>query len=461
MQPPGKHENRGNGAFVDTDQHDDESRLRRLQVALEDTKHERDTCQKESNQLFDAMFRQNTAPKLLIEADSGRIVDANDSALTFYGYSLQEIKRLNIGDINTLDEEVLRRKRQSVQRGERGFFCFQHRLACGEVRDVEVYTSPIMRDGCQLLHSIIHDVSQRTNAEAQLAAHDAEYQLMAAAFHTGQGVMIVNRQQIIERVNDAFTTITGYPQQAVVGEPAQLLQSDQHDATFYQRIQFTLSVSGYWEGEYWYRHQNGETLPLWQSISTLNNSQDEIEHYIYVFHDIRKQKMLEEELKHLAEHDRLTGICNRTRLSRLQEQAITDLERYDTPFSLIMLDIDRFKHINDAHGHDTGDNVLKALSDVITRQLRNSDKVGRWGGDEFMLLTGHTQLEGAVALAERIRASVEATAFDVIGNLTVSLGVAQFQRGMTRAESLKAVDEALYRAKRRGRNRVESFSGGA
>ena len=78
-----------------------------------------------------------------------------------------------------------------------------------------------------------------------------------------------------------------------------------------------------------------------------------------------------------------------------------------------------------------------------------------------MLLTGHTQLEGAVALAERIRASVEATAFDVIGNLTVSLGVAQFQRGMTRAESLKAVDEALYRAKRRGRNRVESFSGGA
>ncbi|MGB8713905.1 MAG: diguanylate cyclase [Onishia taeanensis] len=422
---------------------------------------ERDQWKRESNQLFDAMFRQNTAPKLLIEADSGQIIDANESALSFYGYSRSAIERLNIRDINPLDDAALRRELQLAQREERRFFRFQHRLANGELRDVEVYSSPMTRHGCQLLHSIIHDVTERTRAEAELAAQKAEYRLMAAAFHTGQGVMIVDRQQIIERVNDAFTAITGYTLQAAVGQPPQLLQSDQHDATFYQRVQFTLSVSGYWEGEYWYRHQNGETLPLWQSISTLTNGQGEIEHYIYVFHDIRKQKILEEELKHLAEHDRLTGICNRTRLYRLQEQAINDLERYDTPFSLIMLDIDCFKDINDEYGHDVGDSVLKALTDVIIRQLRDSDEVGRWGGDEFMLLAGHTHLDGAITLAERVRASIEATTFDDIGSVTVSLGVVEFHRGMTLAESGKAVDEALYRAKRRGRNRVESLPGDA
>lgn len=701
MTSQGKNENQASDASLDAGQRDDEGQIKRLQADLEHMRLERDQWKRESNQLFDAMFRQNTAPKLLIEVDSGQIIDANESALSFYGYSRSAIERLNIRDINPLDDAALRRELQLAQREERRFFRFQHRLANGELRDVEVYSSPMTRHGCQLLHSIIHDVTERTRAEAELAAQKAEYRdlieqhphfvvrylpdttilfinaplskltgkhqdalvgkrwgdllpaeqqdairehlanfsdqtpirafenqvtdsqgktrwvhwtnrafcdengtprefqsvgiditerrmleqehrrlseiieatpdlismadtearpfyynpagkklighhlassspdehivfhqladiwqhlrenaipealrngywqgegtirnaqseeipvqqtliahrnaqgetthfstimhdltqhkaleaehrLMAVAFHTGQGVMIVNRQQIIERVNDAFTAITGYTLQAAVGQSPQLLQSDQHDATFYQRVQFTLAVSGYWEGEYWYRHQNGETLPLWQSISTLTNGQGEIEHYIYVFHDIRKQKILEEELKHLAEHDRLTGICNRTRLYRLQEQAINDLERYDTPFSLIMLDIDCFKDINDEYGHDAGDSVLKALTDVIIRQLRDSDEVGRWGGDEFMLLAGHTHLDGAIKLAERVRASIEATSFDDVGSVTVSLGVVEFHRGMTLAESGKAVDEALYRAKRRGRNRVESLPG--
>jgi len=444
-------------ACLDAGQRAGQDRMQQLLADLEHMRHERDRWQQESDQLFEAMFHQNTASKLLIAIDTGQIIDANDSALAFYGYSRPEIEHLNIGDINTLDDNALRQELQLAHCAERRFFRFQHRLASGELRDVEVYSSPMMRNGCQLLHSIIHDVSERTRAEVQLAALKAEYDLMAVAFHTGQGVMIVNRQQIIERVNDAFTTITGYAHQTVVGKSPQLLQSDQHDGVFYQRIQFTLSVSGYWEGEYWYRDHNGELLPLWQSISTLTNDQGEIEHYVYVLHDIRKQKALEEELKHLAEHDRLTGICNRTRLSRLKERAINDLERYDTPFSLVMLDIDCFKHINDEYGHDVGDTVLKALTDVITRQLRDSDEVGRWGGDEFMLLAGHTCLDGAITLAERVRASIEATPFEVIGKVTVSLGVAEFQRGMTLAESVKAVDEALYRAKRRGRNRVESF----
>lgn len=697
MPPPRKDEDRFHDPSFAAGEGDNGREMQRLKAELERTRRERDQWRLEAEQRFEAMFRHNAAPKLLVEPDSGQIVDANEAALAFYGYSRAAIERLNIRDINPLDETALGRELKLAHQEERHFFRFQHRLASGELRDVEVYSGPMTLGGRPLLHSIIHDVTERTRAEAELAAskakycdlveqhpqfvlrflpdttllflnsplaqltgqdrasllgrrwidllpaqeqeavkqhlagftdktpiqtfenlvtdsqggtrwvhwtnraffdergtprefqsvgiditerrlleqehqrlseiieatpdlismadtkarpfycnpagkhlmssaqtssspdehivlgqlaetwkrlqkvampqalrkgywqgestirnaegeeipvrqtliahrnqqgvathfsaimHDlahqkaleAEHRLMASAFHTGQGVMIVNRERIIERVNDAFTTITGYAPEEAVGRSPQFLQSGQHDATFYLRIQHELSVRGYWEGEYWYRQRNGETSPLWQSVATLTDARDKIEHYIYVFHDIRQQKTVEEELKHLADHDRLTGIYNRSRLYRLLIQAMKELERHFTPFSLIMLDVDHFKRINDNHGHDVGDRVLKALTDIITRQLRDSDDVGRWGGEEFMLLAGHTPLEGALTLAERIRATIEATAFEEIGRVTVSLGVAEIQPGMPLAQAEKAVDKALYHAKRQGRNRVE------
>ncbi|WP_458525270.1 sensor domain-containing diguanylate cyclase [Onishia taeanensis] len=703
MSPHGKDENQTRDTCCAATETNARCETQGLTAELERTRRERDQWRQEAEQLFEAMFRLNAAPKLLIDPDDGQIVDANDAALDFYGYSREAIERLNIRDMNTLDDASLQQELQSAHREARRFFHFRHRLASGELRDVEVYSGPMTLGGRSLLHSIIHDVTERTRTAAELAASKAEYRdlveqhpqfvvryrpdttllflnsplaqlidqerdallgkrwidmlpaqeqqaitdhlagfteetpilalehqvidsegaprwvhwtnraffdehgtprefqgvgiditerrrleqqhrrlseiieatpdlismadtqaqpfycnpagkhltgmakgaaspdehvvhrqvtntwqhlrqaampealskgywqgestiqnaegvavpvhqtliahrnpqglathfstimhdltrqkaleaehrLMATAFHTGQGVMIVNSAHAIERVNEAFTAITGYAPEEVIGRSPQLLQSGQHDADFYQRIQFHLSASGYWEGEYWYRHRNGETSPLWQSISTLTDGKGEIEHYIYVFHDISQQKTFEEELKYLAEHDRLTGICNRTRLYRLLMQAMNELERHDTPFSLIMLDVDRFKRINDSYGHDVGDRALKALTDVIGQQLRDGDELGRWGGEEFMLLAGHTQREGALTLAERIRATVEATTFETIGRMTVSLGVADVQRGMTLAQAEKAVDRALYHAKRRGRNRVEAAPGDA
>ncbi|TVP83522.1 MAG: PAS domain S-box protein [Thioalkalivibrio sp.] len=172
--------------------------------------------------------------------------------------------------------------------------------------------------------------------------------------------------------------------------------------------------------------------------------------------DISERKRLEQELARQASHDRLTGLYNRWKFEEVLDLELERARRYGTQFSVVMFDIDHFKYVNDRFGHDTGDRVLQRIGELVGQQVRRTDILARWGGEEFMLLLSETGLEQARQLAESTRIRVGQADFPESGRLTISLGVTEYRPGETVPEMLKRVDNALYAAKQGGRNRTVS-----
>ena len=168
----------------------------------------------------------------------------------------------------------------------------------------------------------------------------------------------------------------------------------------------------------------------------------------------RRLNQVNAQLKALAYSDALTGAWNRYRMEQAIDAALNVAERHAQPFALLLFDIDHFKHVNDTHGHETGDHVLVELTRAVQSSLRDSDILGRWGGEEFLVLTSHTDLDGGAQLAERLRQCAEALALDELGQVTISIGVASWQPGDSRKRLVARADRAMYRAKEDGRNRV-------
>lgn len=168
-------------------------------------------------------------------------------------------------------------------------------------------------------------------------------------------------------------------------------------------------------------------------------------------------EILNRELQNLATTDALTQIANRSSLDEVLKHSIAENERYQRPFSMVMIDIDFFKKINDTHGHLVGDMVLKTVAQLIKSQIRSVDTVGRWGGEEFVIVYREIECQGAYALAENIRQSVEKYPFEGLERITISLGVAQYRTGTSAEELLKQADNALYHSKEHGRNKVTSY----
>lgn len=171
--------------------------------------------------------------------------------------------------------------------------------------------------------------------------------------------------------------------------------------------------------------------------------------------EVAARAQMQAELERLATTDSLTGLRNRRAFDELLGLELTRAQRYGHPLTLILFDIDRFKQINDRHGHQAGDRVLVELARVVGSRLRASEVFARWGGEEFFIFAPNTDAAQAAHLAEEIRARVASHDFPAVGQVTISLGVTQYAPGDSRDSLLKRADAALYRAKAGGRNRVE------
>jgi diguanylate cyclase (GGDEF)-like protein/PAS domain S-box-containing protein len=293
---------------------------------------EADRLLREREKQYRALFENNHAIMLLMDPRTGRIVDANPAAVHFYGYPADTLRTMALSEINAQDETSIFKEMVESRRQKRTYFIHRHRLSDGEVRDVEVYSGPIMVQGNQLLYSVIHDITERVR--------------------------------------------------------------------------------------------------------------------------------LEREMKRLATTDSLTGAANRHEFFRLAELELRRALRYGHTLAVIMLDIDYFKSINDTHGHQTGDAVLKALSALVRAALRDTDIFGRLGGEEFAAVLPETDLAGGVLVADRLRRELSALTVrlrEVAVRFTVSIGVSETRKtDKAIEETVNRADEALYKAKRMGRNRVES-----
>lgn len=274
--------------------------------------------------------------------------------------------------------------------------------------------------------------------------------------HSAEGVMITDADGTIISVNPAFTQITGYSKTEVVGRKPSLLKSGVQNASFYGAFWQHLREKGSWQGEIYNRKKDGEIYPQWLTVNAARDSDGGTLSYIAVFSDLSKLLQAEKHIAHLALHDALTDLPNRMLLQERLSSTLTQSKRVGTPFTLIFIDLDHFKEINDTHGHHVGDRALMEAAQRIASTLREVDTVARLGGDEFIIIA--PGLDGDENIGGVCRKLIEAliSPFWVEGQqifLGASLGCAEYPRhGAEGQILLRNADLAMYQAKRSGGN---------
>ncbi|MEQ1529646.1 MAG: EAL domain-containing protein, partial [Methylococcales bacterium] len=301
------------------------------------------------------------------------------------------------------------------------------------------------------------EITQLKQAETQL-------NLAAKVFaESSEGVIIADAHCSILMVNRAFTEITGYSEAEALGKNPRLLKSGQHDHAFYSAMWQNLHQKGHWQGEIWNRRKSGEIFPMLETISVVSDKAGQITNYIAVFADITESKASEARLEFIAHHDPLTCLPNRLLLFYRLEHGIDKARRDNNQLALLMLDLDRFKDVNDSFGHFAGDQLLQLVAKRLGNLLREADTVARLGGDEFtVLLEDINHSDDVAKIAENIINNFnEPWQLPNIGEVRigVSIGISLFpQHGNTPEILLQQADTALYQAKEKGRNRFSYFS---
>ncbi len=256
----------------------------------------------------------------------------------------------------------------------------------------------------------------------------------------------------ITEVSNAFYKISGYRKEQLIGKMHRIVRHPDMKASFFDKLWNTITRNETWHGEIKNRKKDGTFYWLETMIYPKYDADGNKTGYTAISHDITDKKRVEE----LSMTDQLTQIHNRLYLTNSFVREIKRAKRYGFIFAVIMIDIDHFKEVNDTYGHDTGDFVLSAVAKILQSTIRETDILGRWEGEEFLILLPHTDIFEAEKLAEKLRQSVEGYSFDTVGRKTCSFGVSVFNLEEDDCkETLKRADKALYSAKNSGRNRVE------
>jgi diguanylate cyclase (GGDEF)-like protein/PAS domain S-box-containing protein len=406
---------------------------------------------RESERRYRQMFDNNRAVKLVIDPISQQIVDVNKAACEFYGYTRRQLCSMKISDINTLPSEKIQGEIDRAVERHSSYFEFRHRLASGEIRDVEVYSGPFELEGRTYLYSIISDVTEKTRAEALLRTQ-------AAAIESSMdGIAVMNPDGRIAYVNDAFKKLYGYGENELVGLDWLALHEAEEGDHLEESILSRLEHLGQWAGEATGKRRNGVFFPEEISVTRLEDGS-----FVCVVRDVTERTQAEEQIRHLAYHDPLTELPNRLLLRDRINVALSQAERQRAKLAVLFLDLDRFKIINDSLGHDTGDALLQAVADRLRNSVRDSDTVARLGGDEFtILLPAIRSDEDAIHIARKILDSIRQP-FLIHGRelyVTTSIGVSLYPEDGDRADILlKNADTAMYQAKELGRNNIQPFN---
>jgi diguanylate cyclase (GGDEF)-like protein/PAS domain S-box-containing protein len=322
--------------------------------------------------------------------------------------------------------------------------------------DVEVQGTAIVYEGQSAIQVVLRDITERKLARDRL-------QLAANVFsHVREGILITDADTRIVDVNHAFTAITGYGRDELLGLHARLFRQGGHSAGYLETLWRDLKAQGHWSGELWSRRKNGEAYAELVTISAVTDAAGTPRNYVALIVDITPMKTYQKQLENLAHFDTLTHLPNRLLLADRLRQAMSQAQRRKQTVAVVFLDLDGFKAVNDQHGHGVGDELLIALAQRMKGALREGDTLARIGGDEFVaVLVDLHQSEDAQPVLERLlqAAADPVTEGDRHIQVSASMGIAVYPRDGTHADLLlRRADQSMYQAKQAGRNRYHFFS---
>jgi len=466
--------------------------------------------------LYDQAITNHSATILLIEPDTGAILDANRAAQAFYGYDRDTFRAMSIQDINQLTPQQVLAERQLAKTENRNFFIFRHKLADGSIKTVEVHSTPVTYLGNPALMSIIHDISADQDRQEELwhyknrleemvdlksaelasanramnrwmlalivtlglslvavlllllernAAHrrlrSSEQRLREIIFGTNVGTWEWNVQTGEAVYNDRWAEIVGYSLSEL--EPIstktweRLAHPDDVKRSQEKLADVFAGKKEAYDCEIRMRHKDGRWIWVLDRGRVVEWTQDGKPLRMSGTHaDITQLKQTEEEVRRLAMTDYLTGLSNRAHFSESLEDNVRIARRDKRKFALMMLDLNTFKPVNDSHGHPVGDALLRSVAETIKKCTRDGDIVTRIGGDEFAVIIGdYCGEDDVLSCAGRIYREISRPT-EIQGNtisISVSIGISYFpDDAETASDLIKCADQAMYQAKKSGSN---------
>ena len=431
-----------------------------------------------SEQRYDALFAKSRVPMMLIDPIDGQILEGNAAAADFYGYRLDQLKAMNIGQINILTSVQIATEMQLAVNEQRAYFNFSHRLADGSIRDVEVHSGPIEVHGRHLLYSIVVDVTKRRHAEEAMVQQSQR--MSNILWGTGVGTWEWNVQTGETRVNERWAELIGYTLDELapvsIATWMKYAHPDDLAASGAALEKHFAGEIDYYECESRMRHKDGHWIWVLDRGKLVSRTPDRLPEWMAGTHtDITVRKSMEIEIRQLAYFDALTGLPNRRLLNDRLNHAMASSKRNGLYGALMFLDLDNFKPLNDTHGHVVGDLLLIEVAHRLSACVREMDTVARLGGDEFVVMLSELEADKAQAtaqagaVAEKIRATLaEPYHLTVVQSgeeeksvehrCSASIGLVMFiDHEASQADLLKWADAAMYQAKDTGRNKVSFY----
>lgn len=325
------------------------SRLVLLSI-LEDEQISRQVL-RESEELFRRLFENHSAVKLIIDPETACILDANAAAAEFYGWSRDELKKMSLYQINTLPPEELIQDFEKVKTKKRVHFQFRHRISDGSVRDVEVYSSKITAKGKDLVHSIIHDITERKKAENELLLRSA------AMDNAANAIMITDSDGIIQYINPAFRDLSGYNAEETIGKnPRDIIKSGNHTPHFYKTMWDTIISGNTWRGEITNKRKDGSLYPEEMTIAPVKNAAGDIRNFVAIKQDITDRKFALELLETRLE---LINYADGHSQAEILAKTLSEVEKFtestDSSFHFVGEDQKTFFRQACSPGSNTGD----------------------------------------------------------------------------------------------------------
>ena len=426
----------------------------------EDIRHRREVEEalRRSEGKYRELFHSSLDGILICDAE-GQVIDANPAFLAMTGYSAEQLRRLGFWPLLAAGSEQGEARRLHEEVWVRGY-CDEYeteyvdRLGRHFPVSVKAVATRDDSSGAAGVWRMVRDITSQREAKARL-------QLAGKVFdNTAEGILITDASGVIRSANRALTRISGYSEQEMVGRTPAMFASGQQDAAFYQQMWQQLLNEGQWQGELTNRRRSGELYPQWLVINAVHDAGGELSHFVAVCSDESERRAADERIDYLAHFDALTGLPNRT---QLQERSAVVFQQGDEACAaLLLLDLDRFKTVNESLGHQAGDMLLRVAADRLAGVLDAGQIVGRQGGDEFIVLLPRlASADDALGAACRIQQAL-ASPVEIDGHpvqASASIGISLFpQDGQDFDTLVRNADAAMYHAKGSGRGQVRFYT---